>query len=154
MNATTDHLGYRDIAATIVSAYITRNPVSTADLPRIIETVCYTLRRLQNSEDVPDLKSPRLQARIAGSVTDTTITCLECGKRLQTIKRHIMTAHDMTVEEYRDKFGLSDLYPAVAPFYSRVRRNLAKDIGLGTKQVNRARSERPGTDSPKSYVVI
>jgi predicted transcriptional regulator len=154
MDETAGPLDYRGVAATIVSAYISRNPVPAAELPKIIETVCHTLLELQRPEVGPDLKSPRVQALIAASVTDRTITCLLCGKELQMLKRHVMARHNLTVDEYRNRFGLSDLYPDVAPFYSRFRSKRARDIGLGRKPDSLAGSERPGTDDSERYVVV
>lgn len=154
MDETTTPQDYRDVAARIVSAYISRNPVPTADLPKIIESVCSTLQGLNRPPDGPDLKSLKVQALIAESVTDKTITCLLCGKKLQMLKRHAMAEHQLTVDEYRNRFGLSDLYPTVAPGYSRIRSGMAKEFGLGRKPGSRAGSDGQGDDDSERYVVV
>jgi predicted transcriptional regulator len=82
---------------------------------------------------------------IRRSVTDDYIVCLEDGKRLKTLKRHLMTAYDITPEQYRVKWGLPHDYPMVAPSYSRKRQKLAKALGLGRKPAPPALASKPKT---------
>ncbi len=116
----------------IVSAHVSNNAVSNTDLPQLIETVFKTLSGLNGApaEPEPELKPA---VPIKKSITDDHLICLEDGKKLKMLKRHLATAYNMTPEEYRAKWGLPHDYPMVAPKYSETRKQLAKKIGLGRK---------------------
>ena len=117
----------------IVSAYVSKNPVPPGDLPLIIRNVHATLGGMSNGEAAGTF--PRTPAvPVKKSVTPDYIVCLEDGKKLKMLKRHLMTHYKMTPEDYRAKWGLPADYPMVAPNYAEQRRSLAKKIGLGTKQ--------------------
>ncbi len=119
------------MASDIVSAYVAHNPVSVADLPKLIEKVHATLTEIDGGvapESKPDLK-PAISVR--KSVTDDHIVCLEDGKKFKSLKRHLRTRYDMSPEEYREKWGLAADYPMVAPNYARQRSDLARKMGLG-----------------------
>ena len=118
------------LTADIVSAHVSNNPVPPADLTGVIESVFAKLTDL--AADKPEPQEELIPAvPVKKSVTDEFIVCLEDGKKLKMLKRHLKTAYDMTPEEYRAKWGLSADYPMVAPAYSRRRSQFAKDIGLG-----------------------
>ncbi len=120
------------LTADIVSAHVSNNPVPPADLTSVIESVFAKLTDL--AEDKPEPQEELVPAvPIKKSVQDDYIVCLEDGKKLKMLKRHLKTAYDMTPEEYRAKWGLSSDYPMVAPAYARKRQELAKQIGLGRK---------------------
>jgi predicted transcriptional regulator len=115
----------------IVSAYVAHNPVPVADLPKLIEKVHGVLTEIETSgaaDEKPDLK-PAVPVR--RSVTDDHIVCLEDGKKFKSLKRHLRTRYDMSPDEYREKWGLPQDYPMVAPNYARQRSDLARKMGLG-----------------------
>lgn len=119
------------MASNIVAAYLTRNETSPAAVPQIISTVFNTLNGL--SESAAPLPRARVvpAVPIAKSVTPDYIVCLEDGRRLKMLKRHLRSVFSMTPEEYRAKWGLPHDYPMVASSYARRRSELAKTIGLG-----------------------
>ncbi|MGG7567027.1 MucR family transcriptional regulator [Rhodovulum sp. DZ06] len=120
------------LTSEIVSSHVSNNPVPTGDLPGVIQSVYDKLNEL--AVDKPEPKVELVPAvPIKKSVTDDYIVCLEDGKKLKMLKRHLKTAYDMTPEDYRAKWGLSADYPMVAPAYARKRQELAKEIGLGRK---------------------
>jgi predicted transcriptional regulator len=123
----------KEQVAEIVAAYVKRNQVAASDLPALIASVSQSLGSLsQAPAAVPAPLTPAVSIR--GSVTAATITCLDCGKRAKMLKRHLLTAHNMTVDEYRTRWGLKPDYPVVARNYAARRSELAKSIGLGTRQ--------------------
>ena len=116
----------------IVSAYFTNNTVASDDIPKVIENVFQSLSNV-NAESSILADRPQPAVPIKRSVTPDYIVCLEDGKKLKMLKRHLKTAYNMTPEEYRERWGLPADYPMVAPNYAARRSELAKDIGLGTK---------------------
>jgi len=127
-----EHSELLSLTSDIVAAHVSNNAVSSTDLPQLIETVFGTLAGLaaEKAEPQPEQKPA---VPIKKSVTDDYLICLEDGKKLKMLKRHLNTAYGMTPEEYRAKWGLAPDYPMVAPNYSRTRKDLAKRIGLGRK---------------------
>lgn len=115
----------------IVSAHVGKNDVALADLSALIRNVYSTLSTLGEAPAAADRPQPAIAVK--KSVTPEYIICLEDGKKLKMLKRHLKTAYDMTPEEYREKWGLPADYPMVAPNYARHRSSLAKKIGLGTR---------------------
>jgi predicted transcriptional regulator len=116
----------------IVSAYAGNNALDNAAVPDLIGSVFAKLNELSTDEQsLPETLTPAVP--IKRSVTDDYIVCLEDGKKLKMLKRHLMTAYGMTPEEYRTKWGLKPNYPMVAPSYAAKRQELAKKIGLGRK---------------------
>ena len=115
----------------IVAAQLSNSPSSGTDVPGLIQAVFDTLTDLSRDEEPIPALSPAVPIR--HSVTDDYIVCLEDGKRQKMLKRHLMTNHNMTPDEYRQKWGLSSDYPMVAPNYAAKRQELAKKIGLGRK---------------------
>ena len=116
----------------IVSAHVSNNPVPLGELSGLIQTVFGTLTDLSGPapEPVVELKPA---VPIKKSVTDDFIICLEDGKKLKMLRRHLKSAYDMTPDDYRAKWGLPHDYPMVAPNYAKKRQQLAKKIGLGRK---------------------
>ncbi len=125
----------------IVSAHVANNTVAVSDLPQLIHEVYRTLASVGNAPAVPERPQPAVPVK--KSVTPDYIICLEDGKKLKMLKRHLKTAYDMTPEDYRERWGLAADYPMVAPNYAAHRSSLAKKIGLGTKpriRVGKARA--------------
>ena len=120
------------LTADIIAAHVSNNSVSSADLPRAITTVYAALAGLSEPAiSVVEARPPAVS--IKASVKPDAITCLECGARQKTLKRHLGTAHDLTPDLYRAKWNLPASYPMVSPNYSVARSEMAKRIGLGRK---------------------
>jgi predicted transcriptional regulator len=119
------------LTAQIVSAHVSNNAVSPDALPLLIRQVYRTLAGVGTGSGQPDRPQPAVP--IKKSVFRDHIVCLEDGKRLKMLKRHLKAAFNMTPEEYRGRWGLAPDYPMVAPDYARHRSALAKKIGLGTR---------------------
>jgi len=122
----------------IVAAHVGNNSVQVSDLPQLIHEVYRTLSSVGTTPVVPERPQPAVPVK--KSVTPDYIICLEDGKKLKMLKRHLKTAYDMTPEEYRERWGLAADYPMVAPNYASHRSTLAKKIGLGTKPRKRRRT--------------
>jgi predicted transcriptional regulator len=126
----------------IVSAYAGSNALDKAAMPDLIGAVFAKLNELATDEKpLPETLTPAVP--IKKSVTDDYIVCLEDGKKLKMLKRHLMTAYGMSPEEYRAKWGLKPDYPMVAPNYAAKRQELAKTIGLGRKPRTPAPAPEP-----------
>jgi predicted transcriptional regulator len=121
-----------ELTSEIVSAHVSHNSVSTSDLPQLIEDVFRTLSTVGEREEPKEKVLPAVSVK--RSIQQDYIICLEDGKKLKMLKRHLKTAYDMTPDEYREKWDLPANYPMVAPNYAEHRSNLAKNIGLGTRQ--------------------
>jgi predicted transcriptional regulator len=128
-SANQDLLG---LTAEIVSAHVSNNPVSISDLPNLIQEVYRTLSNM-GQPVVPVAEKPQPAVPIKKSITPEYLICLEDGKKLKMLKRHLKTAFNLTPDQYREKWGLGPDYPMVAPNYTKHRSSLAKRIGLGTK---------------------
>ena len=126
--ASSDVLG---LTAQIVSAHVSNNPVAPDALPALIQEVYRTLSGVGKEPVQPDKPQPAVPVK--KSVFADHIVCLEDGKKLKMLKRHLKTAYNMTPEQYRERWGLPPDYPMVAPNYAEHRSSLAKKIGLGTK---------------------
>ncbi|MFH8654611.1 MucR family transcriptional regulator [Sphingomonas paucimobilis] len=121
------------LTADIVTAHVTNNSVAVGDLPSLIQNVHGALSGLGRSVSTAEPKQePAVSVR--SSVKPDYIVCLEDGKKLKMLKRHLMTHYQMTPAEYRAKWNLPADYPMVAPNYAEQRRTLAKSIGLGRKR--------------------
>lgn len=121
------------LTADIVAAHVSNNSVAVNDLPNLIQNVHMALTGISTQPAAPEAK-PEPKVSVRSSVKPDHITCLECGQKQKMLKRHLMTAHNETPAEYRQRFGLAADYPMVAPNYAEQRRTLAKSIGLGTKR--------------------
>lgn len=119
------------LTAQIVSAHVSNNSVTPDALPVLIQDVYKTLAGVSKEPAQPEHPQPAVP--IKKSVFPDHIVCLEDGKHLKMLKRHLKTAYDMTPDQYRERWGLPSDYPMVAPNYASHRSSLAKKIGLGTK---------------------
>jgi predicted transcriptional regulator len=120
------------LTADIVAAHVSNNSVAVSDIPVLIRNVHGALIGLSS----PALEAPVKQepaVSIRSSIKPDYVVCLEDGKKLKMLKRHLMTHYKMTPDQYRAKWGLASDYPMVAPNYAETRRMLAKKIGLGRK---------------------
>lgn len=120
-----------ELTAEIVSAHVSNNSVPLAELPGLIQEVYKTLSAV--GRGVPSQEKPQPAVPVKKSVFPDYIICLEDGKKLKMLKRHLKTVYNMTPEQYRERWGLPPDYPMVAPNYAQRRSELAKKIGLGTK---------------------
>jgi predicted transcriptional regulator len=119
------------LTSDIVAAHVSNNSVAVSDLPVLIQNVYGALAGVHSEVVAPQPKQePAVSIR--SSIKPDFIVCLEDGKKLKMLKRHLMTHYQMTPDEYRTKWGLPADYPMVAPNYADQRRTLAKKIGLGT----------------------
>jgi len=125
------------LTADIVSAHVSNNSVAVSDLPLLIANVHNALAGLGAKAPEPEVKKQEPAVSIRSSIKPDYIVCLEDGKKLKMLKRHLMTHYQMTPEQYRAKWNLPADYPMVAPNYAEQRRSLAKKIGLGTKRRKR-----------------
>ena len=120
------------LASEIVAAHVANNTVDMTELPGLIEQVYKSLANMdKDGESMTERPTPAVTVR--KSITPDYIVCLEDGKKLKMLKRHLKTAYNMTPDEYRERWGLASDYPMVAPNYARQRSKLAKAIGLGTR---------------------
>ena len=119
------------LTAKIVSAHIARNAVATDALPALIQSVFHSLATAGEPNALPEEQAPAVP--IKKSVFPDFIVCLEDGKKLKMLKRHLKTSYNLTPEQYREKWRLPATYPMVAPSYASHRSTLAKSIGLGRK---------------------
>ncbi|MEA1647839.1 MucR family transcriptional regulator [Nitrospirillum sp. BR 11164] len=139
------------LSSDIVAAYVAKNHISPGELPGLIHSVYGSLVRIDSPapEPVPEAKLvPAVPVR--KSVTPDYIVCLEDGKKLKMLKRHLRTAYGLSPEEYREKWGLPVDYPMVAPNYAEQRSGLAKAIGLGTRGRGEAEEVKPAKKRGRS----
>lgn len=121
------------MAVDVVAAYLSNNQVATGQIPDIINTVYLSLVSLETGTEEPPVESVKPAVPVRRSVTPEYIICLEDGKKLKMLKRHLRTTYNMSPEEYRAKWNLPLEYPMVAPNYAQQRSEFAKKIGLGRK---------------------
>jgi len=119
------------LTANIVAAHVSKNSLSTEDLPGLIRQVYQTLSTV--GAVAAPVERPQPAIPVKRSVTNDFIVCLEDGKKLKMLKRHLKAAYNMSPEQYRERWGLPADYPMVAPNYAKKRSQLARDLGLGTK---------------------
>lgn len=126
-----NHNELLELTTEIVSAHVSNNTLPVNELPQLIQDVYRTLSSVGGAPISSERPQPAVPVK--KSVTAEYIICLEDGKKLKMLKRHLKTAYDMTPDEYRERWGLPRDYPMVAPNYAKHRSSLAKKIGLGTK---------------------
>ncbi|WP_457798645.1 MucR family transcriptional regulator [Methylocystis sp. S23] len=126
-----------ELAADIVSAYVSNNSVPAGDLPQLISEVYNALLRVGSNVPAAPAEPPKPAVAVKRSVTNDYIVCLEDGKKFKSLKRHLRTQYGLSPEEYREKWGLPADYPMVAPNYAKARSNLAKQMGLGQQRRRR-----------------
>lgn len=123
----------------IVASYVSHNNVAMNQISEIVNIVHQSLQSLQNGNSVAmtatEASKPAISVK--KSVTDDYIICLEDGKKLRMLKRHLRSTYDMSPEQYRAKWNLPSDYPMVAPSYARLRSDFAKKIGLGKGTIAR-----------------
>lgn len=120
------------LTSDIVAAHVSNNSVAVGDLPTLISNVYSALAGINTTEPAAE-PAPEPAVSIRASVKNDHIVCLEDGKKLKMLKRHLATRYNMTPEQYRARWNLPADYPMVAPAYAEKRRELAKKIGLGRK---------------------
>jgi len=128
-----------ELAADIVSAYVSNNSVPAADLPSLISEVYNALLRVGGNSAAAPAEPPKPAVAVKRSVTNDYIICLEDGKKFKSLKRHLRTQYGLSPEDYREKWGLPPDYPMVAPNYAKARSNLAKQMGLGQQRRRRGK---------------
>jgi predicted transcriptional regulator len=117
--------------AQIAASYVGHHEIAAADLPQLIATIHQSLGRLGSNSSIAENR-PAPAVPVRRSVSADYIVCLEDGKKLKMLKRHLKTSYNLTPEQYRERWGLAADYPMVAPNYAKQRSRLAKQIGLGT----------------------
>jgi predicted transcriptional regulator len=128
----------------IVASHVSNNTVAVSDLSDLIHQVYNSLAHLSPAPPPEQQEKPQPAVPIKRSVTPDYIVCLEDGKKLKMLKRHLMTHYNMTPDEYRRKWGLNADYPMVAPNYAAARSELAKQMGLGRKPGQKPTPSRRG----------
>lgn len=147
MSESSVEVEFIEMAADIVSAFVSHNSVPAGELPTLIHSVHLALQKIagtKTEEPVEQVKAPAVP--IKKSVADDYLICLEDGKKFKSLKRHLRTQYNMSPAEYREKWGLSGDYPMVAPNYARARSALAKEMGLG-QQRKKALAVRPAAST-------
>jgi predicted transcriptional regulator len=119
------------LATEIISAHVSNNVVAPDELPSLIQHVFNTLATVEQAATAPPKPEPAVP--IKQSARADHLVCLDCGKHFSMLKRHLMTDHKLTPDQYRQRWGLSASYPIVAPNYVKTRSAIAKKIGLGRK---------------------
>ena len=120
-----------ELATDLVSAYVSNNQLESTALPDLIETVYKSMSKLAGEESEAQEEKPVPAVPVEDSVTEDFIICLEDGQKYKSLKRHLRTKFELTPKAYREKWGLPNDYPMVAPNYSVERSRLAKRTGLG-----------------------
>jgi predicted transcriptional regulator len=136
------------LTAQIVSAHVSNNQVGTDALPSLIQSVYRSLSTAGEAEAAPPVQAQTPAVPIRKSVFPDYIVCLEDGKKLKMLKRHLQTSYKLSPDAYRAKWGLPRDYPMVAPNYAATRSGLAKQIGLGRKPASAAAPEPEVQRSP------
>ncbi len=136
------HAELLQMTTQIVSSYVSNNEISGSQIPDVIRSAYSTLiaQGIDNGEVAQDRKKPAVSVR--RSVTPDYIVCLEDGKKLKMLKRHLRTTYGLSPEEYRAKWGLPADYPMVSPNYAAQRSAFAKKIGLGRKRSTAKRGRK------------
>jgi predicted transcriptional regulator len=137
------------LVAQILSSYLSNNTVAPADLPSVIESVKRAFGdvsgEVASAASESESKNWEPAVPVKKSITPEAITCLVCGGKFKSLKRHLQAAHQLTPREYRDAFKLKSDYPLVAPAYAAQRSNLAKSLGLGRKVGVKATAKKVST---------
>lgn len=131
MNERNESLELTSLVAEIVAAYVSKNPMNSSEVPSFVQLIHRSLGALSSGKTY--LLSARAEPAVSveESIRSDYIVCLEDGRKLKMLKRHLKTAYNMTPEQYRERWNLPTNYPMVAPNYAKRRSSIAKDIGLG-----------------------
>lgn len=151
MTETNETTSLLSLTSDITAAYVTNNRVKPTDLSSLIQQVYQTLSTVGSAVETAAEK-PVPAVPIKKSVFPSYIVCLEDGKKLKMLKRHLATSYDMTPEQYRQRWGLTSDYPMVAPEYASRRSELAKSIGLGRKRAEPVEVELPAKRGRKKAI--
>lgn len=135
-------VNYVELAADIVSAFVTNNSVPTSDLPVLIASVHAALERIGSGAEEQAKEELRPAVPIKKSITPDYVICLDDGKKFKSLKRHLRTAYGLTPDQYRVRWDLPSDYPMVAPNYAKARSELATKMGLGQKRRAQTRQRR------------
>ena len=130
------------MAVDVTSAYLSNNSVPAGQVPEVINTIFNSLNALNGQASHGSAEPPKPAVSVRRSVHPDYIVCLEDGKKLKMLKRHLRAAYGMTPDEYRAKWNLPADYPMVAPNYAEQRSAFAKKIGLGRKKGEKAPRRR------------
>ncbi|THD47590.1 MAG: MucR family transcriptional regulator [Bradyrhizobium sp.] len=136
MSDTNNHV---ELAAEIVSAYVSNNSVPATDLPALLADVHAAIVRVSTGAAAPAPEAAKPAVSPKKSITSDYIICLEDGRKFKSLKRHLRTQYNLSPEQYREKWGLAPDYPMVAPAYAKARSALAKQMGLGQQRRRRAK---------------
>jgi predicted transcriptional regulator len=142
MSETVNDSNLIDLAAEIVSAYVSNNSVASTDLPNLISEVYAALQRTNGGEPEPEPEPLKPAVPVKKSITPDYLICLEDGKKFKSLKRHLRTHYNLSPEEYRDRWSLPPDYPMVAPNYAAARSELAKRMGLGQQRKKPTRTRK------------
>jgi predicted transcriptional regulator len=136
MSETNNHI---ELAAEIVSAYVSNNSVPAGELATLLSEIHSAIVRVSTGAVVapPEVAKPAVAPK--KSITNDYIICLEDGRKFKSLKRHLRTQYNMSPEQYREKWALPADYPMVAPAYAKARSALAKQMGLGQQRRRRAK---------------
>jgi predicted transcriptional regulator len=134
MSDSTNHI---ELAAEIVSAYVSNNSVPSSELPSLLSDVHAALVRVATGAQPVVVEAAKPAVPPKKSITSDYIICLEDGRKFKSLKRHLRTQYNLSPEEYREKWGLASDYPMVAPAYAKARSALAKQMGLGQQRRRR-----------------
>jgi predicted transcriptional regulator len=137
MNENSSGASYIELTASIVSAYVSNNPVAAQDLSTLINQVHAALTRVSSGQGEMASEPLKPAVSVKKSITADFIVCLEDGKKFKSLKRHLRTQYNMTPDQYREKWSLPPDYPMVAPNYAIARSELAKQMGLGQQRRRR-----------------
>lgn len=137
------------LTTTIVAAYAGSHPLPASELPRLIKDVFATLREAGTPPPEPPADALVPAVPVKRSVTPEFIICLEDGRKMKMLKRHLAARYGLTPEAYRQRWGLPDDYPMAAPAYAAMRSRMAKDLGLGSKRVVTTPAPEPAPVAPQ-----
>lgn len=126
-----------ELAAEIVSAYVSNNSVPASELPTLLNDVHAAIVRVASGAQPIIVEAAKPAVPPKKSITNDYIVCLEDGRKFKSLKRHLRTQYNLSPEEYREKWGLAADYPMVAPAYAKARSALAKQMGLGQQRRRR-----------------
>jgi len=137
------------LTSDIVASHVSNNRVAPNDMPDLIQRVHQALAGLSQPPAAQEEEKKTPVVSVRASVKPDYIVCMECGRKQKTLRRHLMSAHGMTTDQYRKDYGLPDSYPMTAPNYSERRREMAKSIGLGRIRSDRAKGGGGNVGGPK-----
>lgn len=130
-----------NLTTEIVASYVSNNTIEAREINDVVKSVYATMMDLASGHGALSANRPDPVVPIKKSISEDYIICLEDGKKLKMLKRHLKSAYNMTPEQYRERWGLSSDYPMVAPNYARQRSQLAKNIGLGRTSSRRGKNK-------------